>query len=528
MSAKSTPGPDAHVVADQSEVVAFLDNPATHGSTLPVTRVETHGGRVFLCGDSALKIKRAVRYPFMDFSTLDKRRRACEREIEINRPNAPDIYIDAVPVVRAPPGLRLGGDGEIVEWVVRMRRFDENNTLDRVAARGGVDRRLAVELARVVARAHQRAPRSDFDAAAALASNIDENAASFSEFPSIFSPDDVRRMSDAARARLRDCRALLDERRRAGFVRRCHGDLHLGNIALRDGAPVLFDALEFDEALATCDVLYDLAFLAMDLWEKGVCGAANAVCNSYLDRADSAQFVGLAAFRLFLSARAAIRAKVVAARARGALDDVARDGMIRDAKRYFALAEEFLRPSSPALIAVGGLSGSGKSSVAAELAPLFGAAPGCVVARSDVERKRLFSVAPETRLEASAYGADTTMKVYAAARRHADLALAAGFSVIADAVHATRAEREAIEAIARGRGVPFFGLWLDAPTDQRARRVQSRVGDASDADAGIARLQADYDVSDIDWRRVDATGDVETVVARAIAALDIRPRRVGG
>jgi len=511
-----------HAVDDQSEVLGFLGGSSAYGTGEAIKRIDTHGASVFLTGRDAYKVKRSVRFPFMDFSTLEKRRLACEREIEVNRANAPDIYLGVVPIARGPSGLAIGGVGDVVEWAVHMRRFDENATLDQVAKRDGVTPNLAEEIASVVAAAHERAPRMDFDSAGAMERILAENAEGLSEYPELASEAETRRLTGLSQRLLGQVRGLLAARQHAGCVRRCHGDLHTRNIAMRDGKPFLFDALEFDEKLATCDMLYDLAFLIMDLWAGGHPQAANATLNGYLNLSGEEQVTGLAAFPLFLSARAAIRAKVTAAAA-DSLDGDRRAQAFQEARGYFDLAMRCLMPIPPRLVAVGGLSGTGKSTLAARIAPRIGAIPGAVLARSDVERKRLFGVPSTRRLGASAYSEEVTVEVYAGMRRMADLALAAGRGCLADAVHAKLEERDAIEAAARARGVSFDGLWLDAPLEARLERVKTRVNDASDATPDIARGQAGLDVGAMSWRRIDATGDAQLIEKRALDALGLKP-----
>jgi uncharacterized protein len=512
---------DAHTVSDQSQVFAFLKDPATHGENVPVKRIDTHGAVIFLADKDAYKVKRAVRYSFMDFSTLEKRKLACEREFSVNRQNAPAIYVGVVPVTRDRSGLRLGGDGEVVEWTVHMRRFDEGATLDQLAQREGLSKEIVADIAHAVAQSHARALRRDYDGASALEHYILDNGESFAESPELFPPERVQGLTLASRALLDKNRPLLEARRKGGYVRRCHGDLHLRNIVLIAGKPVLFDALEFDEAMATGDVLYDLAFLVMDLWERGFAQAANAVLNHYLwECGEEEHLVGLGAFRLFLSVRAAIRAKVVAFTLPH-LSEANRSAAAREAQRYFALAEQFLVPMPPTLIAIGGLSGTGKTTIAAELAPLAGRMPGAVHLRSDIERKHMFAVPETTHLPQSGYDIAATREVYARLLRSARLALKAGFTTIVDAVHALPDERHGSEAVAREMKAQFRGIWLDAPLELRIDRVKGRRKDASDADAEVLRKQLAFDVGQIDWRRIDASGTPPRILAHVCAALSL-------
>jgi aminoglycoside phosphotransferase family enzyme/predicted kinase len=506
----------------QAEVFAFLADPATHGFILAdeeVKRIDTHAASVFLAGNAAYKVKRRVRFPFLDFSTLEKRKAACEAELAVNRPFAPALYRRVVPITRGRDGtLALGGDGEPVEWAVEMARFDESATLDHVAARGELDLALADALARVVATAHARAPVADAKAwPARLATYIEQNRKELDEHPELFEPAAVETLTRASRATLRRLERLLRERGEAGLVRRGHGDLHLGNIALIDGKPVLFDAIEFDPLIATGDVLYDLAFLLMDLLERGLDAAANVVLNRYLAETRRPEDLdGLAAMPLFFSLRAAIRAKVTAARLDIAAPD---DADIAAARDYFQLAQRLIAPPRATLVAVGGLSGTGKSTLAAALAPALLPAPGAVVLRSDVERKVLFGVAETARLPDSAYTPDVTRRVYATLLDKARRVTAAGHTAIVDAVFARPDERAKATAAARASGVAFRGLFLVASLEARVARVEARPPDVSDADAAVAREQESYDRGAMDWTEISASGSLDETMAAAQAAL---------
>lgn len=521
-------GRDRHVVADQSEVFALLADPATYPSAPTVKRIDTHGAAVFLAGDEAYKVKRAVRFPFMDLSTLERRHAACAREIEINRPGAPGIYLGLTPIRRRDGRLHLGGDdspeGGVVEWAVHMRRFDEEATLDKVAARGGLTPSLIDALANAIAAAHERAERHpDFDAPAALAHVIGDVMNGLEEAPELFAPPRIAALEAGLRAALDRLAPLLMRRARTGEVRRCHGDLHLRNIALIDGVPVLFDALEFDEALATTDRLYDLAFLLMDLWLRDLRFEANLILNRYLVACgDAPPYDGLAALPLFIGLRAAIRAQVTAA-ARVHLAGAARVAADTEACAYLDLAEAALAPAPAWLVGIGGLSGTGKSTLAAHLAPGIGPLPGAVHLRSDVERKRLAGIGELERLPPAAYTREATDQVYAVLRERAAAILAAGHAVVVDGVHQRPEERTALTEVAWAAGARFAGLWLEAPLDTLEARVEARRGDASDATAEVVRHQAARDSGALDWVRISAAGTPEEVLARARAVAGLAP-----
>jgi aminoglycoside phosphotransferase family enzyme/predicted kinase len=504
--------------SSQQPVLDFLGDSATHGGA-KVTRIDTHAASVFLAGKRALKIKRAVRFPFLDYSTLTKRKHASEAEIAVNRAFAPAIYRGVLAITRSSDGgLAIGGDGEPVEWAVEMRRFDESKTLDHFAERGEIDATLADALGRAVAQAHAVARvADDFDFAGELAEVIAQNDVELAAEPKLFPAQQVATLSAAASAALARLRPLLERRRQDGFVRRCHGDLHLGNIVLLDGEPMLFDAIEFDPKLATGDTFYDLAFLLMDLIERGLGLAANIVLNRYLSETRRHEDLdALAALPLFLSVRAAIRAKVTAARAKHS--DKRADAE-QSASNYFALAQELIAPAPPQLVAVGGLSGTGKSWLARALAPALAPAPGAIVLRSDVERKALFGIGETERLPQKAYAPEVGAKVYRTLADKARRVIAAGHSAIADAVFADAKERAAVARAAGGAA--FLGLFLTADLATRLARVGARAADASDADAAVARAQEHYDLGAINWARVDASGDRAEMLRRAKAALNL-------
>ena len=528
MTARPINSPHSDAPPESQEAVfRFLADPKTHKLSEPVVRVDTANAVVFLAGADVYKVKRAVKFPFMDLSTLDKRREACEAEIEVNRASAPQIYLSAVPITRHGETFAIGGDGEIVEWAVHMRRFDENATLDHVADREGLPDAVIDKLALVIRRMHARAPlREGARAAHALETYIEQNEAAFAERPDLFDMATARKLTDDSRLAFANVRPVLLERGEAGFVRRCHGDLHLRNIVLLDGEATLFDAVEFSDEIASGDVLYDLAFLLMDLEERGLRAAANRLFNRYLAPDPPDALTGLAALPLFLSLRAAIRAKVEAAGAER-LEGEKRDAARTLARRYFDCAIRFLDHTPPRLVAVGGLSGVGKSELAHALAPEIGRAPGALWLRSDVERKAMFGIEETDHLPASAYSSDVTRDVYERVIDKARIALRAGQAVLIDATFAASTERRAAAAAAAELGVAFAGLFLDAPLATRLERIASRQVDASDADAEVARRQSAEPLAEKGWAAVDASGSFSDTTALARTRLH-GDRRTGG
>lgn len=518
------------IVEDQSEVIAFLSRPEAYGlDPQPVERHETHASVIFLAGSSAFKLKRAVRYPYLDYSTRLLRHRFCCAEVETNRRIAPDVYRGVRAIIRQRDGrLALGtldalagaaDDADAIDWVIEMARFDQDALFDHLAAAGRLDRFAMESLADGVAQFHAEARRCpDSGGAAGITRVLDSNRSCFAAVdPAVLDESRSRLLVDREQATLQQVAALLERRREEGFVRHCHGDLHLRNIVVRDGRAVLFDAIEFDPAFAEIDVLYDLAFLVMDLQARGLPRLASILLNRYLDNTGDAG--GLEALPLFLSLRAAIRSHVdaAAAMAMSVPEDAAASA--EAARRYRDLALSFLEPAQPSLVAIGGLSGSGKSRLARDLAPHLGPAPGARVVRTDTTRKRLAGVALGTRLGPRDYGDAMTRRTYQAVYDEAAVALASGRSVIADAVFARPAERVAIADIAKTAGVPFVGLWLQAQPRLLESRVTGRRNNASDATAEVVRLQLSYDLGDIPWQRLDSSGSEEETLSTALAVL---------
>ena len=503
----------------QEAVFKLLADPATYGlaAGTPITRHQTHAAIVFLAGERGFKVKRAVRYPFLDFSTLNKRKAACEAELTINRKFAPQLYRRIVPITREGNGaLALDGTGEPVEWAVEMARFDEDNTLDRLARRGELDEKLLAKLAIAVAAMHEHAePVDPASWIAALEQFIANNTSIYRRHLGLFAPRAVADLERQSLSALNRLRPLLIDRGSNGLVRRGHGDLHLGNIAVLDGVPVAFDALEFDPVIASGDLLYDLAFLLMDLVEFDRQAAANQVLNGYYGAARrEADCDGIAALPFFMALRAAIRAMTTASRL-----DVTNDVIARSARRYFDLALELLAPAKPVLVGIGGLSGTGKSVLARSLAPSLAPAPGALLFRSDIERKALHGLGEHERLPANAYRDEFSATVYRTIIDKAARAARAGQSAIVDAVFARAEERAAVESAAAAASVEFRGLFLTANLATRVERVSGRAGDASDANAEVARKQEEFMTGPVRWSRIDAAGSSEQTFANARAAI---------
>jgi aminoglycoside phosphotransferase family enzyme/predicted kinase len=498
----------------QAEILSFLGDPLVHDSKA-VRRIDTHASIVFLAGERALKVKRAIKLPYLDYSSLEKRRAACERELELNQPHAPQIYRRVIPITREPAsGFRIGGSGEAVEWALEMTRFNENQTLDHIASTSLIDETLATRLADTLFHAHEdaeKAPNSSW-----VSSIPDLVARNSDRFRSagIFPSQDIERLDGLSLQTFNRLKRLLDARANQGFVRRCHGDLHLANIVRIEDRPVLFDAIEFDDAIVTTDILYDLAFTLMDLLKFDQPAAANILINRYISSAGDAAIDGLCALPLFMSLRAGVRANVLSTR--HVQDRKAKT--LDEAQSYFRLAERLVRPAKPMLLAIGGSSGTGKSVVARILACETAPPPGAIVLRSDVFRKRQFGVAGTTPLPAEAYRPEASARVYGELCEAARRILTQGLSVIADAAYLRPEERIAIQRVAAETDVGFHGVFLKADLATRIARINARRTDVSDATAEVAKLQERYEIGPLDWADVDSSGDLPTTIAHVRAA----------
>lgn len=505
---------------DQIETIALLGDPDTHDGQA-VERVETHASHVFLAGDRAYKLKRALRYSYLDYSTRPLRQAACERELELNRRFAPGLYLGVKAVTRETDGtLTLGGQGRPVDWVLEMRRFSNADLFDQMAQSGRLTPDLMARLAARIADVHHAAPIvHDMGGEAGIAEAIETTRINLQPGDAFGLPR-IERWHAAALSTLAIQRDLLESRRQAGKVRECHGDLHLRNICLFEGGPTLFDGIEFSRSIGCIDILFDLAFLLMDLHHRGLDDLGNLVFNRYLDLSDETE--GLPLLPLFLSLRAGIRAQVTETMGRGLQNGAARDRAMTEARSYLDLAIALLHPAEPRLVAVGGFSGTGKTTVARGLAPMLPPIPGARTLRSDVIRKRLRGVTETTRLPAEAYGPCSSAAVYDRLGEEAAATLEAGVSVVVDAVFARPEERRAVAELARSMEVSFDGVWLTAVPATLEARVSARSGDASDATAVVVRRQVARGAGLIDWAIVDAGREPANSLAAAAEAIGTR------
>lgn len=484
-------------VGAQKELVDFLI--LKEGG--PCDIVTTHISIVVLGAERAYKLKKPVRFPYLDFSTPELRLEMCRREVVLNRLYAPELYLGVSRITRECDNtLAFNGAGVLVDGVVEMRRFPDAMLFDRMAREGRLTRGMIERLAHRIASYHDAAP-PDYQRGGALALRRSlDLAIEALHLSGLAPPTEISAIARKLTESFVSNHALMESRRQAGAVRLCHGDLTLRNICLYADTPTPFDCLEFSEDVATIDVLYDLSFLLMDLWRSDARSFANVAFNRYLDLRDETD--GLTLLPFFQSFRAIIRAHVEASQ-----------GHHEAARNYMKLAQSLLAPPTPHLVAIGGFSGSGKSSLAAVLAPRLGVAPGARILNTDRIRKRMFNVAPTARLPSAAYAPEISERVYERLFDAARQTLARGWPTLVDAVFDRPEDRQNIELLANKLDAPFQGLWLDAGFDLRAARVDQRINDVSDATRDVLAIQMEKQTGDIGWRRLDATRDALALAA---------------
>ncbi|HEX7971499.1 MAG TPA: AAA family ATPase [Thiobacillus sp.] len=483
---------------DPAELIQSLHDPACYDHAAgPVRVIETHISWILLTGEFAYKIKKPLDLGFLDFSTLSQRLHACCDEVQLNRRLAPDIYLDVVPITGTPAAPRINGSGEAFEYAVKMRQFPPEATLDRLDAQGRLTARqiecIATTLARfhldACARAREDSPWGSPERIwQPVAQNFAQIAPRLDDAADRAQLDTLLRWSETEHARLVPRMAL---RKRDGFVRECHGDLHLGNMAWVDDTLLVFDCIEFNPELRWIDIQSEVAFCYMDLLQRGHADWAWLFLNRWLEA--TGDHAGLALLRYYAVYRALVRAKVSAIRSAQAAGSE-RDAARAELRTLLKLATTLTWIAPPRLDITHGLSGSGKTTVTERLMQ----APGAIRLRSDVERKRLAGLDALAKsgsgVGQNLYAADATRRTYAHLARLAGDLLDAGWPVIVDATFTARWQRDLVRGQAQSRGAAFRILDFPVPVATlRARIVQrSRAGnDASEADLAVLQHQLD-------------------------------------
>jgi hypothetical protein len=461
------------------------------------TVIETHISWILLTGPYAYKIKKPVNLGFLDFSTLEKRRFYCHEELRLNQRLAPRHYVDVITIAGTSEQPVLNGTGPVVEYAVKMVQFPQDTQLDRVLARGALKDHHIDQLAQKLAAFHSDIRIAGPETTYGLPAHIHELVRSnFDQvFPTLRRTVDVDRLHTLrtwAEAEYGKQRHTLSMRKQNGFIRECHGDMHLKNIALIDGELLIFDCIEFNAELSWIDVISEAAFVVMDLDARGHPKLARRFLNAYLE--NTGDYEGLKLLRYYLAYRAMVRAMVDTIRAgQPGLDEREKHKVLVESRRYIALAERYTQVARPALIITHGLSGSGKTSVAQSL---LETQPFVIRVRSDVERKRLYGLAADARTRSEADGGlytdEVTRRTYVRLLELARTLLRSGFTVIVDAAFLKQRQRNAYRILAQRLGLSFFILDCQLSEDILLNRVLSRERegrDASEANAAVLTHQ---------------------------------------
>ncbi|PVY77044.1 hypothetical protein C8D92_104278 [Tamilnaduibacter salinus] len=519
-----------------SELISALQDPALYDHPVDGFRVfETHISWVILTGEFAYKIKKPMDFGFLNFSTLERRRTFCHEEVRLNRRMADSLYLDVLPITGSASAPVLNGDGEPFEYAIRMRQFDQAGMLDGMQERGELTSGIIRDLAHQTALFHRNLPTDPPDdelgTAGAIGSAMQEN---FDQVRPMLEDADLLRQVDELEAWTQSTferhRDRIQKRRDDGFVRECHGDLHLSNITLQNGQATVFDCIEFNDSFRWIDVLNDLAFLLMDLESRDEYGLATEALNTWLEY--TGDYEGLALLPLYKAYRAMVRAKIALfTRENPDLDDEARAELLDSYRRYAALADTYTRIPNAYLLATTGLSGSGKSVISAALSRSL----GLVRLRSDVERKRLFGLDPleqsHSEQEGNLYTAEATRETYDRLSQLAGALLQAGMPVIVDSAALKQQEREQLESVAANLGLPFCLIDCEAPEETRRQWVRERQGDASEATESLLDAQRQWAESLTEEERThtihvrtDAEGAAELLAERIRGHFRVDPR----
>ena len=474
---------------DASLVKALLRIDAFPHPAEDIELMETHISWVILAGNYAYKIKKPVVLDFLDFGTLEKRRHFCEEELRLNRPWAPELYLDIVAVTGSADEPLMGGDGEALEYAVKMLRFDQDLRLDRQLEAGLLTVTDMKELGQNIAARHASAERPDpADRERIVGQAVHYVRENFDHLGDIIEADDFRFLQDWTERELAKHDATLRQRFDDGFVRDCHGDLHLGNLVRLPSGITTFDCIEFNPDLRNTDVFADVGFLAMDLTEKGHPELAAHFLNRYLER--SGDYEGSVLLDLYFIYRCLVRAKVAVIRASERENDNAKTADLAEARDYCDLAARQAAYRKPVLLLMHGFSGSGKTRVSGDLM----AALPAIRLRSDVERKRLFgleeSASSESEIGAGIYTDSADDRVYARLFELAARLLDSAHNVILDAAFLDADRRGEALAVAGNAGCTALIVSVSAPDNILRQRLRDRAAARRDAsEAGVAVLE---------------------------------------
>lgn len=469
----------------------------------PVSRIqliETHISWVILTGDYAYKIKKPVNFGFLDFSTLQKRQQYCKQEVRLNRRLTTNIYIAVIHISIQQQKLKIG-QGKAIEYGIKMKQFAQSAQLDNMLAAGQLETHHIDAIALMIARFHldiQTADKSTtYGEPESLFQPVMENFKQITEqLENLKYKNILTKLLNWSKSQFEQLEGIFQSRKQQGFIRECHGDLHLRNLVWLgdkntiepDKGPMAFDCIEFNENLRWIDVISEVAFLVMDLHDRKQTKLANRFLNSYLEL--TGDYSGLVILPFYLSYRAMVRAKVAILRLRQPdIDTTDKKLLLKEFETYLELAQSYIQRSTPKLIIMRGVSASGKSTISQQLVDKLGA----IRLRSDVERKRLVSE-PEkqnksVQINKGLYSEKVTEQTYAKLLELADSLMRAGFSVIIDAAFLQHQQRKPFQQLAERLNVRYFIVETTAPAKVLRRRIVQRKNNVSDADLNVLEYQ---------------------------------------
>lgn len=484
-----------------------------HPVEMPIRLLQTHISYILLTGDYAYKVKKPLDFGFLNYSTLEKREHFCREELRLNQRGAADLYLNVVPITQEGESYHLGRDGDAVEYAVKMRQFPQDTLLNRLFEQGELTEDLLRELAIAIANFHKISHTDDyiqsFGTVKSIRAAFDENYEQTEHY--IGGPqtqqqfDETRAYTDRFFEERED---LFKQRVQEGWIRECHGDLHLGNICYWNNTLYLFDCIEFNEDFRFVDVMFDIAYIVMDLEMQGRTDLSALFLSTYVEQ--TGDWDGLEVLPIYVNRQSYVRAKVTSFM----LDDPSVDAETKasasaKAAKYYTLAWQYTRPKQGRLILMAGLSGSGKSTNARYLAKKLGA----VQIRSDAVRKHLGSVPLDQKGDDDLYTPAMTQKTYGRLLDVGVSLAAEGYSVILDAKYDRVALREAAIAQSKAKDIPLHIVYCDAPMEVRRDRLQSRSGDIADATAALVPKQVfeDFTPDEIPYMvKIDTTQDTES------------------
>ena len=487
------------------------------GATEPIELIQTHCSAVFLTGDYAYKLKKEVNFGFLDYSTLQKRKNFLEAEIAMNSATAPELYDAVVPITKDGDRFVLNGDGEAVEYALKMRQFPQEDLFINLFEADKLQIEQMEELGKIVAQFHKEAKTDDyirsFGKVAKVREAFDENYQQTQGYISRGQTEEQLNQTQAYTDKFfAEQEALFDSRIANNKIKECHGDLHLKNICLWQGKIQLFDRIEFNELFRFVDVMYDVAFTMMDLEARGRKDFANAFLNTYLEQ--TGDYEGVPLLPLYLSRQAYVRAKVTSF----LLDDpsvpeAAKQEAQATASDYYRQAWEYTQNRQGKLTMMSGLSGSGKSTVAKAMAKKSGA----VILRSDAVRKQIAGISVDEKGSDELYSSEMSQKTYSRLAELGTMLAQEGFNVILDGKYDRVALRETVIKAAKENQIPLEIISCTAPIEVMSHRLTSRQGDVSDATADLLQSQQanaeDFSPAEQEYvTKIDTTQDWQSKI----------------